>query len=1164
MPEVAMNPLRLGFLTPLLLSGLSALAAPNLYPDPSFESTGVPGAARTGQRAAYLKVGAKQHWGALDCQVTVEPFARYRVTEWVRGRVGSGTFFGPHVYGWDSYEWAFAGGRALSTLADWTQTEYVFVTPESAIAVAPLAYIDAADCEVWADDIVVEKIAEPDAVMAEVLAKPNPDENERRLIVRWLTRKGDLAGATKLMHASAGLTRADAATVIAQAVADPAQRLPYVVEMVAAGGPTYHDGMKRFDDVTRDMTSQQRFSVAVEAVRRNPGDERTGRAVQMIAKVSQATDPLATLAESLAQAKGQLAALEAALAALPAGTVAGKDLQSAAATLRAEVSATETRRASLGSCRIEVGGTALTPADYAIVTPDQPTAPERYAARDLRYHLELITGQVFPIVSESERGAAAGLFVGNTRKAAAAGVNCAELGLEGIHLKSVGPSLVLAGNQRGCLYAVYGFLEDSLNCRWFTPDCATWPRAGTLRVADLDRRFIPPLEFRAGDYPVAKPGEFAVRCRLNGNNHQMTVEQGGRKGVHSLAHTFAALCPPERYFAQHPEYFSQVGGKRQSGYAQLCLTNPEVLKIVTAGVRQWIRQMPDMKVFSVSQNDTDMHCECDNCTRVAEEEGSQMGPVLRFVNAVADDIRADYPDVAIETLAYQYTRKPPRVTRPRPNVIVCLCSIECCFVHPLGTDEFNRTFADDIRGWNRICQRLWIWDYVINYAHSICPFPNLNVLRPNIEFFLANGVKGIYEESCYYTKGSELQELRNYIIAKTLWDQQYDTNKAIDEFCAAYYGPAAPSVRAYLDLIDRSVQAQSKVHVQIYTHPRQYVLPEVVVQANTLFDQAEAAVANDPLRLHRVQVARLPVLYAQIVLATSGAYSEQDGKLVPRKGEDVGQAVARFARTAQAEGVTHLREGQGNLDAWLDSLPRQARDLPIEVLANPELRLEILPAIGGRIFRLTHLPTQRQWFKLGGTDRALAPGDGGYEEYTGGGYRSPGWSETYTVTEKTERRLTVAATLRSGLRLTRTYELDPQKPRLSIASTLTNPTRQPITASLRSHPELAVTSTAKAQVVVAGPDGKQTPIDLANPKDPMAEHNQWLRDADMPAGEWTVVDRAAGLALTNRFQRQDVAQVLLNWAGSAARVNLELFGPETALQPGQSVVLRQSFEVTRP
>ena len=47
-----------------------------------------------------------------------------------------------------------------------------------------------------------------------------------------------------------------------------------------------------------------------------------------------------------------------------------------------------------------------------------------------------------------------------------------------------------------------------------------------------------------------------------------------------------------------------------------------------------------------------------------------MGPLLRAVNAIAAAVEPEFPHVAIDTLAYQYTRAAPRVTVPRPNVIV--------------------------------------------------------------------------------------------------------------------------------------------------------------------------------------------------------------------------------------------------------------------------------------------------------------------------------------------------------------------------------------------------------------------------------------------------------------------------------------------------------------
>ena len=103
-----------------------------------------------------------------------------------------------------------------------------------------------------------------------------------------------------------------------------------------------------------------------------------------------------------------------------------------------------------------------------------------------------------------------------------------------------------------------------------------------------------------------------------------------------FVHTFNALVSPELYFDEHPEYFSLINGKRMKGEYQLCLTNPDVLRIAVESVRSWIKANPDATIMSVSQNDVYFQCQCDNCRAVEEEEEAAIGPVLRFVNAVAD------------------------------------------------------------------------------------------------------------------------------------------------------------------------------------------------------------------------------------------------------------------------------------------------------------------------------------------------------------------------------------------------------------------------------------------------------------------------------------------------------------------------------------------------
>ncbi len=129
-----------------------------------------------------------------------------------------------------------------------------------------------------------------------------------------------------------------------------------------------------------------------------------------------------------------------------------------------------------------------------------------------------------------------------------------------------------------------------------------------------------------------------------------------------------------------------IDGKRREERSQLCLTNPDVLRLGVEAVERWIQQHPEATIFSVSQNDWTGWCECDKCRRVEEEEGGvHSGPLLRYVNALAAEVEKKHPDKLIDTLAYWYTEEPPAKARPRRNVRIRLCPIGACEAHPTGS-----------------------------------------------------------------------------------------------------------------------------------------------------------------------------------------------------------------------------------------------------------------------------------------------------------------------------------------------------------------------------------------------------------------------------------------------------------------------------------------------
>ena len=274
---------------------------------------------------------------------------------------------------------------------------------------------------------------------------------------------------------------------------------------------------------------------------------------------------------------------------------------------------------------------------------------------------------------------------------------------------------------------------------------------------------------------------------------------------------------------------------------------------------------PDATIFSVSQNDWRNPCTCEKCRELDEREGGHMGTMLTFVNAVAEAIENEAPHVAIDTLAYQYTRKPPKTLRPRPNVIIRLCSIECCFAHPLESDcAVNQEFADDIRGWSKIADRLYVWDYVTNFHNYMMPWPNFNVLADNVRFFADHSVVGLFEQGSYADGGGgEAAELRAYVLAKLLWDPSADPIAARDEFIEGVYGNAAGFVKLYHDLYHEPV-AGDDVHLHIFCDvDNPHITEEVLRRGDALLTQAEAAAESREVR-ERVEVAHLPVQYAMI------------------------------------------------------------------------------------------------------------------------------------------------------------------------------------------------------------------------------------------------------------------------------------------------------------
>ena len=451
----------------------------------------------------------------------------------------------------------------------------------------------------------------------------------------------------------------------------------------------------------------------------------------------------------------------------------------------------------------------------------------------------------------------------------------------------------IEGGHRGVIYGAYRLLEE-MGFRFYTPELEIIPE-GRLTLTTGVIEYEPVFEMRQLDsFTSARDADWCLKNGLNRGATTIPEEMGGEWSYYLFVHS---MC--------------EVTGTPWE--TQPCLTDPAILEYAKAYVRNILETKPKARIISISQNDNWNYCKCENCASIDAEEGSPSGTLLRFVNAIAADIAEDYPDVIVDTLAYQYTQTAPKITKPLPNVCVRLCPLHSCSIHNFEDPNCNENakFAKDLIEWSQICDRLYIWDYTTSYAYYIPIYENLFSIRDKMRFYAEHNVKGMYPEGNYESASGEFGELRSYLQAKLMQDpymtdREYDIH--MNEFMQAYYGEGWKFIRSYIELICRDQDSGCRAF---------YFDPFTIHDANwyrsmedvfdLLWDKAEA-LAGD--RLAYVQRSRIQWRYIKLMFAPN---EEEAKKFV----EDVTAAGIRWRESLPA-----LPDGlnmSGPIHQWMDN-----------------------------------------------------------------------------------------------------------------------------------------------------------------------------------------------------------------------------------------------------
>jgi len=420
---------------------------------------------------------------------------------------------------------------------------------------------------------------------------------------------------------------------------------------------------------------------------------------------------------------------------------------------------------------------------------------------ELRQYLKQITGTEF-VARKREKGEVAkpGIHVGLIKDFPELKIeNAVQLGLEGFVIRTTNGSVYLvAAHPRGVQHAVTTFLHR-LGCRWFFPG-KTW-------------EVVPRLKTISGNWNERHTPAFRTQRRIwygygayaTGKRDHAAWERHNRMAGPipiSIGHTWHGL-KPEKEFADHPDWFALVKGKRQT--TKPCYSHA---KVIERAIESGLKQAASGKaMISMTPPDGLGYCECERCRAVFKggkpfaSHGSLFAKrpdgvlvnitsetLFAMVNKVAEAVAAKYPKALVGCYAYSAYSHPPSFAL-HPNVYLQTTTAyrrtPITLERQIG--EFGKkTQQVGIREYYSVYQ--WDWDY-----------PNPGKMTPekiaeDLRFFHKHGVTAINAEA---SNNWGPRGLAYYVASQLMWDVNADVKQIMRDFYRKAFGPAAGPMQRY-------------------------------------------------------------------------------------------------------------------------------------------------------------------------------------------------------------------------------------------------------------------------------------------------------------------------------------------------------------------------------
>ena len=571
-----------------------------------------------------------------------------------------------------------------------------------------------------------------------------------------------------------------------------------------------------------------------------------------------------------------------------------------------------------------------------IVVAEKQGRFDGFAAEDLQSYLGRMAGAEFAVVKESElaKGEAA-IYVGMTDFAAKNGLGAEKFGREEWRIKSVDDkSLVISGGKPiGAFYGVWSLLNH-FGCYAITWDQDAIPKVPELTYDGFEEQRKPAFRGRMIYDHLASVVQWVgkdsstlgvyyrwcLRNYINGrqDNNPMPFYLGGSFNIphYPQYHSMESYLPASKYFKEHPEYYWMTEeGRRQPpprpGYeGSLCMTNPEVLRLVTERMLEMIREdratIPEDDwpiVYDFSRLDgAKYYCKCPECKKIEAIEGSQQGLFYRFLNQLSDAVVKQYPDIVIRTFAASNEGVDGRNsrTKPRDNILIWVSDNyrkSDCFrplSHPINKESF-----DCISGLMRDGSQFMIWDYWNIGNRSFFNPPRVetifDAIQPDIRLFRDLGATEMFMEATLdFSAPQNFMPLCHFIASQLMVAPERDSEQLANVFIDYYFGPNAPLMREWFNEIRAGVASEPRLRPTTCTGRWAYCTPDFLLRSYLKLKAAANRLPKDDKYRRRLEYEMIAPMWSAYEDKKCWAVFEKAGVRMDMLAEEMGEYVRSF------------------------------------------------------------------------------------------------------------------------------------------------------------------------------------------------------------------------------------------------------------------------------